>query len=128
MANMNDKTAFQLGIDALSKISHPRKHSEAVETKRVEAASFLAKFRERINRASAFADEEGRQALNKLLEDIRFSDPLSVPEASEDEDLLLEISEEILINVERGDVLSSNEISRIRQLLSVRNSTCRQSK
>ena len=128
MANKNEKTVFQLGTDAVSKMAHPRKHSQAVDEGISAGRSFLDEFKLTIERAEVFFSGESKKELSTLLEDIRFSDPVSVEEAAEDEQALTTIAKEILATAESGDDISSQSIDEARRLLAARNVKCKQGK
>ena len=128
MSNRNDKTAFQLGADAISKIAHPRKHSQAVDNRLSGEQSFISELMSKIKRASVFADETTAKELDSLLEDIRFSDPVSVEESLEDERHLISMADGFLAAIEKDENVTTGSIDRARKLLSARNAICKQSK
>ena len=128
MADMNDKTAFQLGADSLSKIIHPRNHSQAVDERINDNRNFLETFRSKIERAAALSGESSRDFFSALLQEIKFSDPISVVEVVEDEKHLLTLAEELLFAVENDEKVSEESIEKTRKLLLVRNKACKQAK
>lgn len=128
MSSMNDKTAFQIGAEAFSKIAHPRVHSQTVQANLDESTTFLAEFKARVSRAAMLANDESNRRLVPLLEDIRFSDPVSTADAFADESALLAIADEFIGAIEDGRDIPEESITRSRRLLAVRNDLCRQSK
>lgn len=128
MANKNDKSAFQLGTDALSKIAHPRKHAQTVNGNIASDRLFLDELRSITERAEALCGGESKEALSSLLDDIRFSDPISTPQAAADELEILAIVEDLLSDVENGSNPSLQSIEKAQKLLSSRNAICKQNK
>lgn len=128
MSNKNDKTAFQLGMDAISKIAHPRKHAQGVEANLKANQSFLDAFSSLIEQASLLGNQSFAEILRPLLEEIRYSDPVSTHANEGDEAVLLELAEETLRAVESGSEVSSETVERMRKLLTARNSVCKRNK
>lgn len=128
MGNKNDKTAFQIGAEAVSKIAHPRVHSQTVQANLDESTTFLAEFKAKVSRAAMLADGESERRLAPLLEDIRFSDPVSVTDARMDETALLAMADEFIGAVESGRDIPDESVTRTRRLLAVRNDMCKRSK
>ena len=128
MSSKNDKTAFQIGAEAVSKIAHPRVHSQTVQANLDESTTFLAEFKAKVSRAAMLANDESNRRLDPLLEDIRFSDPVSTAGAFADESALLAIADEFIGAIEDGRDIPEESITRSRRLLAVRNDLCRQSK
>ena len=128
MANMNDKTAFQIGVDAVSKIAHPRRHSQVVGEAISTSRCFLDEFSSRISRAQALADAESKKALTKLLDDIRFSDPVSAEEAHQEECDLIAIADGFLRTIENGETVAEQDVDRARALLKARNGISKSAK
>ena len=128
MADINAKTAFQLGADSLSRIIHPRKHSQAVDERINGNCSFLEAFNSKIERAAVLSEEDSQDVFSALLQEIKFSDPISVAEAVEDEKRLLVLADELLLAVENGEAVTDELIEKARKLLLIRNKTCKQAK
>ena len=128
MSNQNDRTAFQLGADALSKIIHPRRHSKAVEGTIADNRAFLQAFKTKIERAATMSGGESKAALSSLLDDAKFSDPISVAETEEDESMLISLADDFLSQAEKGEVITAESIDRAKKILSIRNKTCKRSK
>lgn len=128
MANSNDKTAFQIGADAVSKIVHPRRHSQAVNEAIVTGRNFLDEFKAMVSRAYALADVDSQKALEGLMDDIKYSDPVSVAEAAYDEEELLSIAEQLITAIDDGSGIQEELVTRLRSLLRVRNNTCKSAK
>ena len=128
MADKNDKTAFQLGTDSASKIAHPRRHSAAVNQTIEERRSFKDTFEAKIARAAALSGDEARPLLYRLLEAIRFSDPIGVDATLQDEETLQSIADSFLVSIENGDSISSGAIEKAVRLLAIRNDACKRSK
>ena len=128
MSNKNDKTVFQLGAEAVSKITHPRVHSKTVQANIADSTTFLAEFKAKVSRAAMLADDETKRRLAPLLEDVRFSDPVGVVDAQADETVLLSIADEFIGAIEAGQIISEESITRSRRLLAARNDLCKQSK
>ena len=123
MSSKNGKTAFQIGAEAVSKIAHPRVHSQTVQANLDESTTFLAEFKAKVSRAAMLANDESNRRL-----DIRFSDPVSTAGAFADESALLAIADEFIGAIEDGRDIPEESITRSRRLLAVRNDLCRQSK
>ena len=128
MVKKNDKTAFQLGTDSLSKIVHPRKHSQTVDASIEANREFLDEFKSIVERAKTLSDGEQQTRLSLLLDEIRLSDPISVEEASGDEEALITLATDLLAAVENDDEIPLKSIEKARKLLAARNTTCKMAK
>ena len=128
MANMNGKTAFQIGLDSVSKIAHPRKHSQEVDASMQDRVDFLASFKAKISRAAILANKESSADLATLLDEIRYSDPVGTEETQSDEVALLSIADELVQAAESGEPLLEAQIARAKRLLAARNETCKRTK
>lgn len=128
MPNKNDKTVFQLGAEAVSKIVHPRVHSQTIQADIDDSSRFLVEFKAKVSRAAMFADGEMKRCLAPLLEDIRYSDPVGVVDTKVDESALLSIADELIGAIEAGDDISEELITKSRRILAARNDLCKQSK
>ena len=128
MSNKNDKTAFQLGMDAVSKIAHPRKHAQGVEANLEANQGFLGAFSAAIERASLLGSQSSADSLKPLLDEIRYSDPVSTEASSRDESILLELAKEVLDMVINNLDIPEDVVDRMRKLLAARNNVCKGSK
>ena len=123
----NSKTAFQIGTESLGKMVHPRVHTQRVNAESKSKLKFLELFMATIESACIALGDKNSAALNKLLDEARFSDPVSTEEAAGIEDELIELGNKINQASAMGDA-SEDLIERARKLLAVRNRTCLNSK
>lgn len=128
MSTSNDKTVFKTGLEAISKIAHPFKHVEEVDQAIEVSQSFLSGFESMISNAAALTDAESKQRLDKLLEAIKFSDPISVREAEQSESILLKMASEASEATKKGTPIPIDSISSMMRLLDTRNHICKKNK
>lgn len=123
----NSKTAFQIGAEALGKMVHPRAHTQRVNTESTSKLKFLELFTATIESACISLGDKNSAALNKLLDEARFSDPISTEETANIEAELIELGNKINQASATGDA-PEDLIERARKLLAVRNRICLNSK
>ncbi|MDO4437505.1 MAG: hypothetical protein Q4B77_06125 [Coriobacteriaceae bacterium] len=123
----NEKTVFQIGIDALRTMIHPRKHGQRVDSMVEKTKEPIASARLSINRSLALLGDNNDPLLTSLADTLRFSDPRGTPETVEIERRILNLCHEIEGDAASGSI-SSELIGRTERQLHIRNLICKESK
>lgn len=119
----DSKTAFQLGTESLGKILHPRKHTEKINADINGSRAFLETFNLSLGRSIVYLGDSASSELLSLVDEARFSDPISCEACSDSEALLEDVASQIESAAENG-ICDSELVSKARKYLAVRNQAC----
>ena len=124
----NDRTAFQIGLDSISKIAHPKEHVGSIDGSLKDKTSFASELKEILSEALIYAQPLESDALQVLIGNVRFSDPISVPKSEEIERIILESAKRLAATIKDGGAFSDEDIANIDKSLTVRNDICKGAK
>lgn len=119
----NSKTAFQLGIESLGTIVHPWKHTETTDLNLANECSFLGRFKNALEYSAALLGDSASSELTALVDEAKYSDPVSNEECSAIEAALEGLASEIASGAENG-ACNDELIIKARKSLAARNQTC----
>lgn len=128
MSMSKDRTAFQIGLDSVGKIAHPRDYVKEVSSSLSEAKSFLQSFKSVVNQIIPKLSGRSKIEFETLSELIRFSDPVSVTQSAEIEQQIINSTEDFLANISGPEEDLLERIEELKGLLVVRNQICKESK
>ena len=119
----DSKTAFQLGTESLGKILHPRKHTDKVDSNIKSTRAFLETLNLSLGRSIVYLGDSASSELLSLVDEARFSDPISCEACSDSEALLENVASQIESAAENG-ICDNELVSKARKYLAVRNQAC----
>lgn len=117
----NSKTIFQLGLDSLGKIAHPRKHSADVDSKNRESQQFLKAFITSLETSAALLGEKAPEELTLLIDESKYSDPVSSEATKDIESKIAALAQDIATFEANSDTTIEDLAGQARKLLAVRN-------
>lgn len=123
----NSNTAFQLGVDALGKTLHPRKHTQAVNDKIKNSCIFHERFISSLTRIEILLGDDASEELHTLISEAKSSDPMSNDATTTSEETLTELVLQIESFADNGEC-RDDLITKARKHLAIRNHSCLQGK
>lgn len=123
MANGGSRTTFQLGGDAIRKAAHPRKHTANVDASLNESRAFYDAFLAQLTKARIASGDNLPLDYLSLLDEAKFSDPLSNSNTKETERKLLKLADQIYEQALSSSI-EEEHVAKARSLLAIRNFEC----
>lgn len=123
----DSKTAFQLGAESLGKAFHPRRHTGSVGRNIDDARAFLDAFNLSLARSAVLLGAAASEEFAGLVDEARFSDPMSNDACRDTESVLEDLATKIETAAAAG-TCDDELVSKAHKYLSVRNKICQQGK